>query len=69
MGVVLGIGFAKLVEFAFVQIVGPAFLEIKIDWLLVLGTLIFSFLVGVLSGIAPARRASKLNPVDSLRYE
>ncbi|MBT4651267.1 ABC transporter permease [Candidatus Woesearchaeota archaeon] len=69
IGVTIGIGFAKLTEFAFVQAVGPAFLVIKIDWILVLGTLGFSFLIGVLSGIAPARRASKLNPVDSLRYE
>ena len=69
IGIVLGIGFAKLVELAFIVAVGPAFLSIKIDWLLVIGTLIFSFLIGVLSGIAPARRASKLNPVDSLRYE
>ncbi|MBT3814730.1 ABC transporter permease [Candidatus Woesearchaeota archaeon] len=69
IGVTLGIGFAKLTEFAFVQAVGPAFLVITIDWVLIIGTLIFSFLIGVLSGIAPARRASKLNPVDSLRYE
>jgi len=69
IGIVLGIGFAKLVELAFVIAVGPAFLSIKIDWMLVIGTLIFSFLIGVLSGVAPARRASKLNPVDSLRYE
>jgi putative ABC transport system permease protein len=69
IGVTLGIGFAKIVELVFIQVVGPAFLVIEINWLLVLGTLIFSFLIGVLSGIAPARRASLLNPVDSLRYE
>ena len=69
IGVTLGIGFAKIVELIFVQVVGPAFLVIEIDWILVIGTLIFSFLIGILSGIAPAKRASKLNPVDSLRYE
>ncbi|MBU0460329.1 MAG: ABC transporter permease [Nanoarchaeota archaeon] len=69
IGIIIGIGFAKLVELAFIVAVGPAFLAIEIDWLLVLGTLLFSFLIGCLSGIAPARRASKLNPVDSLRYE
>lgn len=35
---------------------------------LVLGALMFSFLVGCVSGILPAYRASKLNPVDALRY-
>ena len=69
VGVTVGIGFAKLTEFAFTIAVGPAFLSIKIDWLLVLGTLLFSFIIGCLSGIAPARSASKQNPVDSLRYE
>lgn len=69
VGAAIGIGFAKLTELAFTLSVGPAFLSIEIDWLLVIGTLAFSFLIGCLSGIAPARRASKLNPVDSLRYE
>jgi putative ABC transport system permease protein len=69
IGALIGIGFAKLIELAFVVAVGPAFLSIEIDWLFVGGTLLFSFLIGCLSGIAPARRAAKLNPVDSLRYE
>lgn len=69
IGALLGIGFAKLVEYIFVIAVGPAFLSVEINYLLLGGTLAFSFMVGCLSGIAPARRASKLNPVDSLRYE
>jgi putative ABC transport system permease protein len=69
IGVIVGIGFAKLTELAFVLAVGPAFLSIKIDWLLIGGTLLFSLIIGCLSGIAPARSASKQNPVDSLRYE
>ncbi len=69
IGAALGMALAKLAEFAMAVVVGPAFLSIDINWLFILGTLIFSFLVGCLSGVAPARRASKLNPVDSLRYE
>ncbi len=69
IGATVGIGFAKLTELIFTFAVGPAFLSIRIDWLLVGGTLLFSFVIGCLSGIAPARSASKQSPVDSLRYE
>jgi putative ABC transport system permease protein len=69
IGVTIGFGFAKIVEWAFLIAVGPAFLSVEFNLPLIGGTLLFSFLIGVISGIAPAYRASKLNPVDALRYE
>lgn len=36
---------------------------------LVLGSLAFAFTVGTVSGFFPARKASKMNPVEALRYE
>ncbi|HJX05359.1 MAG TPA: ABC transporter permease [Candidatus Nanoarchaeia archaeon] len=36
---------------------------------LIIGCIFFAFLVGAGSGVLPAIRASKLHPVDSLRYE
>lgn len=33
------------------------------------GSLLFSFVIGAVSGYFPARQASKLKPVDALRYE
>ncbi len=44
-------------------------LIIKIEPLILLFGLLFAFLVGVISGILPAVQASKLKPVDALRYE
>jgi putative ABC transport system permease protein len=36
---------------------------------LLLSALVFGVLVAVIFGLYPARRASKLKPVDALRYE
>jgi len=36
---------------------------------LVIGALLFSFGVGAISGLLPARRAALLPPVEALRYE
>jgi hypothetical protein len=36
---------------------------------LIIGALCFSFTVGVLSGVTPARRAANLEPVEAVRYE
>jgi putative ABC transport system permease protein len=48
---------------------GYALLKPIFPWTLILGCILFAFLVGAGSGVLPAIRASKLKPVDSLRYE
>ena len=35
----------------------------------IIRALAFSFLIGTISGVFPAMQASKLKPVDALRYE
>jgi len=35
----------------------------------VIGMLLFSFIVGGASGVLPAYRASQLKPTEALRYE
>ena len=48
---------------------GYAFLQPYFPWWLITGCLLFSFLVGMISGAAPAYQASKQKPVDALRFE
>ena len=36
---------------------------------LVIFSLLFSFLLGMASGVLPAMQAAKMKPVDALRYE
>ena len=68
IGIGLGIGLSKLVEFIAVA-TGTTMLKAYFPWYLIVGALAFSFIVGTISGILPARKAANLKPVDALRYE
>ena len=68
IGVLLGYGLAKLGG-NIAAAAGYSFLQPYFPWWLIVGCLVFSFLVGAASGFFPARAASKLKPVDALRYE
>ena len=62
-------GIAKAVELIAAQYMGTDILKASMSPTLIIGALLFSFFVGALSGIAPSYRASKLHPVEALRYE
>lgn len=63
MGVAGGLGIAGLVRVAF-----PA-LPLVTPLRYVGAALLTSFVVGLLSGVLPARRATRLDPIDALRTE
>ena len=69
MGVIIGLGLAKITEWIGAVALGSPLLHAWFSWWLVFGALLFSFTVGVASGVFPARQASRQKPVDSLRYE
>lgn len=68
IGIAIGIGIGKAVEIIAMSF-ALGMLKASFPWYLILGALAFSFIVGVISGVLPAVRASKLKPVDALRYE
>jgi putative ABC transport system permease protein len=69
IGVILGMLLGSGAAFFAGQALGTNLLKVYFPWYLIVGALLFSFLVGCASGILPAIRASKLKPVDALRYE
>jgi putative ABC transport system permease protein len=66
IGVLIGAGLSKMVEFAAQGFIGNV-LQASFPWYLIVGALAFSFGIGVISGVFPARQASKLPPVVALR--
>lgn len=62
VGILAGIMIGNVVSF----VTGSAFL---VPWLWVLLGVVICFVVALLSGIIPANKAAKLDPIESLRYE
>ena len=69
IGVLVGMGIAKSIELIAAFALQTNLLQAYFPWYLIVGSLMFSFIVGALSGVVPAYQASKLKPVDALRYE
>jgi putative ABC transport system permease protein len=62
LGIFLGWGTASIVSFF-------AGWPSLISWQVVLGGVVFSMVIGVVFGLLPANKASKLDPIEALRYE
>ena len=61
-GALMGIGVGNILATA----LGGAFI---IPWLWITVGLVVCVFVGLASGVIPANKASKLNPIDALRFE
>ena len=69
IGVIIGMGMAKSVEILSTMVLGKTFLKAYFSWELIVGALLFAFILGSLVGSLPAKSASELQAVDTLRDE
>ena len=70
IGITLGILISVLISSIGLSKMGPGgAMTTVIPPSLIIFALAFSIIVGVLSGVMPARNAAKMNPVDALRFE
>jgi putative ABC transport system permease protein len=58
LGILIGFGIASAIGFSF-----------TIPWMAIIAAFITTFIVTIVSGLYPAIKASKLDPVEALRYE
>jgi putative ABC transport system permease protein len=70
IGITVGILISVLISAIGLQMIGPGGnMTTVISPSLIIFALAFSIIMGVLSGVMPARNAAKMNPVDALRFE
>jgi len=69
IGISIGIIAAKSLAYVGGLILSSNLIQASFSPLLIIGSLIFSFMMGTAAGLTPAVQASKLKPVDALRYK
>ena len=69
IGTLLGFSVSKTIEYIAMHQLGTKLLQAAAPAYLITGCLLFAFVIGAISGIVPAYRASKPKTVDALRYE
>ncbi|MBI2632501.1 ABC transporter permease [Candidatus Pacearchaeota archaeon] len=67
IGAFIGIGLAFLVSSTANSYFGEDIILVNISWTLLLGAIVFSFIIGIAAGTLPAFQASRLKPMEALR--
>jgi len=70
LGIIFGVSISVIISAVGLRTIGPGgTMNAVVTPELLVFALAFSIFVGIISGVAPARSASKMNPVDALRFE
>ena len=69
IGMFVGFLFAELISYLILNFANISYLKPIYPLYLIIGVLIFSVLIGIISGFLPSKNASRTNIVNALRYE
>lgn len=69
LGLLFGVGISKIIEIIVADAIGADFLKPIFPLWLLIGSVLFAFVLGSLSGMLPAKQAAKMNPTDALATE
>ncbi len=68
LGTALGLGYTFYAKETKMAFEGSLQLEVSYDWLKIIQTAIMAFMLAVVASIYPAFKATKLQPVEAMRY-
>jgi putative ABC transport system permease protein len=68
IGVLIGIGIASALAALGRAALGAGLITVHFSPFVLIGALLFSFIIGTAAGLLPALQAAKTHPVDALRY-
>jgi putative ABC transport system permease protein len=67
VGIIIGLAMAFAIASGANAVFGQSLFIINFSPVLIIGSLVFSLMVGIISGVFPALQASKLKPVEAFR--
>ncbi|MGV8141789.1 MAG: ABC transporter permease [Candidatus Woesearchaeota archaeon] len=67
IGMLIGVGISLVAQQLIGTFLGPGFFQVFLPWWLLTGAAGFALIIGMISGILPAKQAADMRPVEALR--